>query len=180
MKGAGILGWLLLAVWSTWLAALSGHWTQFAWSGRYSPDLWVALFAVLAARVPPSDIAKVAVCLGLARVAVSIDPPAVSLAGALALGALLRGARSAVQLDHPVIVGGTAFVAVVGFSAWSELAHQATRAAAVAGIADPPLAWRGGIVTALVAATVGGVLVRLPGIAQIARRKTWAVGASVR
>jgi hypothetical protein len=180
VNGSNVLGWILLAVWGAWSGALSGTFVQFGWSGRWSPDLWTALFVVLAARIPPGDIAKLALCLGLARVAVSVDPPAVSLAGALALGALLRGARGAMQLDSPVIAGCFAFVAVVGGSAWSEFVHLETRALPVAGAADLALAWRGGLATAVCTALFGGVLARLPGTSKLVRRRTWAVGASHR
>lgn len=174
------LGWLLLALWATWLTALSGHWTQFAWLGRFTPELHTALFVALAARVPPGDIAKLAVCIGLGRVAVSIDPPAAVLAGALFSGALLRVARGTVQIESPVIAAGMAFLLCVAGSWWLELVQLETRAAAARPFVELVLGWRTGISTGVVTAAFAAVLARLPGLGSLVRRKAWAVGASSR
>ena len=183
MRGGNLLGWVLLCVWGAWLAALSGHWLQFSWAGRAAPDLWTALFLALGVRMPPADLARLAVALGPTPAAASIEPPAVSLAAALALGGLLRAARSAVQLDNGVVTGLFAFAAVLGLGAWSRFVHTTTHSAALGAIPaqfEPSLPWGAACTTAVVAVVCGGLFTRLPGVAPLSRRKTWAVGASYR
>jgi len=174
------LGWLFLAVWAAWLSALSGHLAQFSWLGPWAPDLELALFVALAARAQASDIAKFALCLGLARAAVSIDPPAAVLAAALGTGALLRIARGGVQVDNPVIAAGLACTACIARGAWLEAVHFHTRAASIVEWTHVEVAWRAGISTGAATALLGGVLASLPGLGSLSRRKTWAVGASLR
>ena len=180
MNHSAYFGWLFLSVWAAWLCALSGFLVQFGWPGPWAPDLCTAFFVALAARAPVSDIAKIAVCLGLARASVSIDTPAAVLAAALAVGGVLRIARSAVQMENLVIASALAFVLCVSQAAWLELVHLRTHAVLVASWSDVEIAWRSGISTALSTALLGGVLANLPGLGSILRRKTWAVGASLR
>jgi hypothetical protein len=174
------LGWLFVTVWATWLCALGGHLAQFSWLGRWSPDLHSALFVALSARIAASDISRLALCMGIARVAVSIDTPAAVLAGALAAGALLRTARGAVTLDNPMVTAALAFAVSLGNGAWLELVHLQTRAQATQSWSASGPCWRGAISTAVATMLLAGVLVHLPGLSSLLRRKTWAVGASLR
>jgi hypothetical protein len=173
-------GWLFLAVWAAWLSALSGHLAQFGWLGRWAPDLGLSLFVALSARAQVSDIAKFAICFGLARASVSIDAPAAVLAAALGLGAALRLARTGVQVDHAVIAAALAFLLCIAQDAWLEFVHLRTRGVEIAGLGSIEYAWRAGLSSAIVTALFGGVLANLPGLRSLIRRKTWAVGASHR
>jgi hypothetical protein len=179
-RSSNFFAWLFLAVWATWLCALSGYLAQFSWLGRWAPQLQTALFVALAARVHVSLIPKLALTIGLARVAVSIDTPAAVLAAALSAGVLLRIARSVVQVESPVISGSLAFLLALLESAWFEFVHTQTRALLVEDRIVFDLAWRAGLSTAIATALLGVVLVNLPGVGSLIRRKTWAVGASLR
>ncbi len=180
MNRSTYFGWLFLAVWAAWLFAFSGYLAQFGWPGRWAPDLGLVLFVALAARLPVSDIAKLALCMGLARASVSIDSPAAVLAAALSLGAVLRVGRAGIQVENPAIGAGLAFLLCIAQSAWLEVVQQRTRQVPIANWNDIELAWRAGISTALATALLGGVLANLPGLGSLIRRKTWAVGASLR
>ena len=180
MNRSAYFNWLLLCVWAAWLCAFSGYMMQFAWPGIWAPDLGVALFVALAARLPVHEIAKLAVCMGLARVAVTVDAPAGVLAAALVLGGALRIARSAVQVESPVIAAALAFLACASQSTWLEFVHL--HGVHISGF-EPPhpgVAWRAALTTAVVAGLLGGVLVNLPGVAGLTRRKSWAASASYR
>lgn len=180
MRGSRLFAWVFLAVWGVWLAALSGHLSTFTWLGGGAPDLWCAMFVALGARVSLADCGKLALTLGLARAAVSVDPPAAVLAGALALGAVIWAVRGAVEIDNPVVAAAAAFVVVIANAAWGGFVHAATRAQLVAEEIDQPLPWGAAITTAIVTATLPGLLTRLPGVAPLGRRRAWAVGASHR
>ena len=179
MSRSPYLGWLFLAVWATWLFAFSGYLTQFAWLGAWAPDLGLALFVALAARVSVHDIGKLALCMGLARAAVTVDPPAAVLASALFAGGVLRVARSAVQVESPPIAAGLALALTLVQAAWLQAVHARLAPTFGSGV-GVELAWRGAITTALAAGLLGGLLAHLPGVQGLMRRKTWAVGASYR
>ena len=180
MNRSAYFAWLFLTVWAAWLCALSGYLTQFGWMGRWAPDLGTALFVALAGRAQVSDIAKFAVCLGIARASVSIDTPAAVLAAALGTGALLRIVRSGFQIDNPVLGAGLAFLIAALQAGWLELVHLRTHAVLAADWSDVHVAWRAGISTAIATALFSRVLINLPGLGNLMRRKTWAVGASLR
>ncbi len=180
MNRTNYFGWLFLAVWAVWLCAFSGYLVQFAGLGHWAPQFQTALFVALAARIPVSDIPKLALTMGLARVAVSIDTPAAVLASALSIGLVLRLARSAIQVESPVIAATLAFLACTLESAWLEAVHLRTQAALASDWNSVQLAWPAGITTAIATAAFGGVLANLPGLGNLIRRKTWAVGASLR
>ena len=180
MNRTHTFAWVLLAVWATWLCAASGYLAQFTWLGNWTPQLLTAFFVAVAARAPASEIPKIAVALGIARVAVSIDSPAAVLAAALSCGAVLRIARSAIQLESPALAAAVAFVLTLLEAAWFGLVHSRTNAILAADWNEFEFAWRAGISTALATALFGGVLANLPGLGSLIRRKTWAVGASLR
>jgi len=174
------LSWLLLFVWGAWAGAISGYLVQFSWLGRWSPDLGLALLVALAARTSVHDIAKLAICLGLARASVSVDAPAAVLAASLVCGGLLRTGRSVAQIESPLLAGAAAAVLCVAQSAWLEFAHVKAASALDFEHAGISLWLRGGVATGVVCALLGGVLANLPGLGQLARRKAWVVGASLR
>lgn len=180
MNRTPYFAWIFLAVWATWLCAFTGYLTQFAGMPRWAPQLELALFVAVAARIPVQDIGRLALVVGLARVAVSIDSSAAVLAAALSFGILMRVARSAFQLESPVIAGGLAGLLCVLQAAWLQIVHLHTQGALAAGSLSVSLSWRAALSTALVTALLGGVLAHLPGMGQLIRRKTWAVGASLR
>lgn len=174
------LSWLLLCVWGAWAVALSGYLVQFTWLDRWSPDLGLALLVALAARTSVHDIAKLAICLGLARAAVSVDAPAAVLAASLACGGLLRVGRSVVQIESPLLAGLAAAALCVAQSTWLEFVHAQGARSGQTEPAALSLGLAAGVATGVVCALFGGVLARLPGLGQLARRKSWVVGASLR
>lgn len=172
--------WLLLCVWGTWACAFSGYLAQFGWLGSAAPDLGIALMVALAARTTPHEIAWVAVCLGISRASVSVDPPAALLAASLVGGALLRGARSMVPIESPPLTAGLAFALTLGQGVWLQFVQLQRAATAGAGEVGLDLPIGAALTTALAAVLVGGFCLRLPGLSRLAGRKTWVVGASSR
>ncbi len=179
MNRGNLFNWLFLAVWATWLCALSGHWTQFSWMGNWAPQLQIALIVALAARAPVGHLPFLALTLGLAHIAVSVDSPAAILAAALGTGALLRLARGGIQIESAPVAGLLAFVIATVECAWFEFVHLRTSAAPIADWSEIELGWRAGLSTALATIVLGRVMVNLPGVGSLLRRKTWAVGASL-
>jgi hypothetical protein len=171
--------WVLLALWSTWLHALQGTWWR---ESAWAPDLGVALFVVLAGRVPRDSLLATGVALALGRIAVTVEPPAAVLAGLLALQGLLAALRSVV-----VIRGAAARALLAGLSAallaeWLALVHAARASAGSSWFTpelDPPSA-RIALATAAAALILGPLFAWLPGMTPLVRKKPWEVAASSR
>lgn len=172
--------WLLLCVWGTWACAFSGYLAQFGWLGSAAPDFGIVLMVALAARTTPHEIAWVAVCLGVARAAVSVDPPAALLASSLIAGAVLRAARSMVPIESPPLTAGLAFALTLVQALWLQFVQLQRAASAGADEAGWDLPIGAALTTALAAVVIGGLCLRLPGLSRLAGRKTWVVGASSR
>ena len=172
--------WLLLFVWGAWASAITGYFVQFGSLGAWTPDLCLALLVALSARASVHDIAKLAICLGVARASVSVDAPAAVLASMLCCGALLRAARSMVQIESWLVAGAFAAALCVGQAAWLEFVHLGTSPELNAGFTDISLALGAGAATGVLTGLLGGLLANLPGLGRLARRKSWVVGASYR
>lgn len=180
MSRSPYFSWLLLLVWGSWASAVTGCCVQFTGLGRWSPDLALALLVALAARTSVHDIAKLAICVGLARSAVSVDAPSAVIAATLTCGALLRVGRSVVQIENPLIAGAFAGALYTAQSAWLQFVHWNSLPGLRSEHAQVSLALAGAVSTGVVCALSGGVLANLPGLSQLSRRRSWVVGASLR
>jgi hypothetical protein len=178
MNRSHSFSWFLLFVWGAWANAISGYFVQFGWPGSWSPDLGLVLLVALAVRTSVHDIAKLAVCLGIARAAVSVDAPAAVLAASLVCGGFLRVARSMVQLENPLIVGTIAAALCLAQSTWLEHVHLQVAARSPAALAGTSWLLGAAVSSGLLTALFGGVFANLPGLGRLAKRKAWVVGAS--
>lgn len=190
MSTERIAAWVWVTLWATWSFAARGFFGDAFAVGPWMPDFGLALLVVLCARVPRDDLAWLALVFGLARVAVSIDPPVASLAvafGAVALARTLRGVVDAQRLLPRALV---TFVVVFAAEVWLSLAHfvrlRDDALAALGGGPERPVAsvlveaCGAAAATAAFVLVFGGALAHLPGLTPLWRERPWRVGASSR
>lgn len=191
MTRAPLWPWLLLALWSAWLYGASGLVVARSGAGELAawlPDLGLVLFVALGVRMPAEDLPRIALCVALGRLAVTIDPPAAVLAAFLLAALAVRAVRSVVELRGAVARTVTAGLFAQGLFVW--LAFVQDRRAAIEAAsrarAIPPewasdgawslAAWSSlppAVSTALCALVFGGALTRLPGLTPLRERKSW-------
>lgn len=178
MKRPSLVSWILLALWSTWLHALQGQWAA---SGPFAPDLGMVLVVVLAARMPPDELARGALAVGLGRCAVSIDPPAAVLFGTLAPALVFGSLRSVVVIREGLARAVLAGVGSALSARWLMLVHAARGTEIPAGLESGLAAvWPLALSTALAALVLGPLFGVLPGMGVLLRRRPWEVAASSR
>ena len=187
MSRGPLLPWLLLALWSTWLHAAQGWLAQGL--GPWTPDLGLVLLLGLAAKLAPEQLPPLALAVGLGRLAVSVDPPAAVLAAVLGVTLLARGLRTMLELEGPLQRTLLAGACAALVAAWLEHVHlaRAVHAAGAAGalprtfegLAAGAPTWRLALATGLAALVLAPLLVRLPGLTPLRRRRSWRRVASV-
>ena len=178
MKRPTLFTWVLLALWSTWLHAVQGQWAA---TSRWAPDLGMVLIVVLAARMPPRELARGALAVGLGRCAVSIDPPAAVLFGTLVPALVFGSLRSVVVIREGLARAVLAGVGSALSARWLMLVHAARGTEVYVG-SEPGLAavWPMAVSTALAALALGPLVALLPGMNVFLRRRPWEVAASSR
>jgi hypothetical protein len=184
VKSSRALSWVLLCLWGTWLMAwqgwlLRGH-------GAWVPDLGLIFLLALATRLRHEDLPWLALAMGVARASVAIEGAPAVLAASLALVALVRCARSVIEVRGPLATALCAGGLSLCSSAWFELARAArlqSGSASMDGLpggALPEGAWSLAVATAIAAPLLGPLLVHLPGLRPLLRRHTWVVDGSSR
>lgn len=190
MSFRGAFVWVLLALWATWLFALSAE-LALALPGRWAPDLGWALLASLAAHARTRVLPLVAVVFALARSATSIDAPLASLAACLAFVGAFRMLRVVLDIAQPVPLAVLTLGATLACEAWYALVRQTqveaalTRAALNASAGQPVwesvlAAGTGALSTAVVVWLAAPALRHLPGLSDLERKRTWPAAASSR
>lgn len=167
--------WIMLAIWSSWASAAQG---LLAHPGRlhlWAPDLGLVLLIACAGRFESRDVPLAAIVVGLSRAAFSIEPPAALLFGLIAAGTIVVGVRSVAEVNGPLMRTAIAFVASWIFAAWLLFVHF-VRVERADGAEPYSLTflfsmWRGALVTALLALTLGPLLAYLPGLTRLRRRR---------
>jgi len=152
------------------------------------PDVGLVLALALASRLPTSDLPWVGLCVGVARAALSVDPPAAVIAAYLGVVGVARAFRTVVEIKSPPASALLAFVLTLAVASWLGFVHTREAAAALGPSAalEVPIApvvfaaWRGALATALTAALFSAALAHLPGLSPLHRRRVWRVGASFR
>lgn len=190
MNRSPVLPWILLVFWAAWAQAAQG---LLAPVTPWAPDLGVVLLLSLATRLPTEHLPKVALAVGLGRVALSVESPTAVFAGLLMLAAGARGLRSMLEVHGAVTRSLLAGLGAWGFALWLGYVHEARVLAEMSVQASQfpsvwaelePLSraadWRGPLAAAAVALLLGPVLARLPGLGPLHRRKAWARDASGR
>jgi hypothetical protein len=161
------LAWLLLAIWMTWLTAIQSRLGESPAYRLPPPDLNLVFLVSMALVVRRSDLLPLAVIAALARTAFSLDPPQAVLFLTLAVGALGVGSRRAMHLEGPLwrafLSGFGAVVAVLWFSKVRDV--RGMEVVDVDAVSALVLA----VSSALAALVLGGLLLRLPGLAALRR-----------
>lgn len=178
MRGP-LLPWILLALWAAWLLALQGLLAQRL--GAWTPDLGVVLLLALVPRLGPEQLPALALVLGLARCGVSVDPPAAILAGVLGIAALVGMARGVLQLESPAARSLFAALGALLLALWLE---GVARVRLPESDVLPTLwllsQWRLALATGACAPLLAPLLVRLPGLTPLRRRRAWPRAVSAR
>ena len=174
-----VVSWSLLVVWSAWLFALQGLLAS-GQAGQeltaWTPDLGICLLLALDPRLERSD-ALLAVCIVAgARAAFSSDPAVAVLVGYAALVVSTRRLRRGFEIDHAL--PRALFAAVFGalLTTYWSLARSVALAASGITVAQETVSsgrvGRAAVATALCAAVLGPLLVRLPGMSPLRRRSS--------
>jgi hypothetical protein len=166
-----LLGWILLAVWLTWLFAIQARLGAGSAAAAWVPELGLLLAISVLAHLEERDGPLLALVLALARSAFSTEPPVALLAGSLGLVLLGLALRSVVELTGPlwraVIAGGLVLV----FDLWLALVHAARTLGAGPQVELPPLV-AAAASSAVLALFAGPALARLPGLTPL-RSRPW-------
>jgi hypothetical protein len=162
-----MLAWLLLAIWMTWLTAIQSRLGESPAYRLPPPDLNLVFLVSMALVVRRADLLPLAIIAALARIAFSLDPPQAVFFLTLSIGALGVGSRRAMHLEGPLwrafLSGFGAVVAVL----WFTEVRQA-RGIEVVEV-DAAAALILAVSSALAALVLGGLLLRLPGLADLRR-----------
>lgn len=193
MSRSRLLPWLLLAIWTTWIAALQGLLRDLPLLAPWVPDGALVLLLVLASRLETGDLPRLALVVALGRIAVSVEPPATVLAGTLAAVLVVRGLRSIVEVDDALMRTALALLGVLLLARWQGFVlatrtsagasfHAAGLSASWAEAVEPfgPHAWSRAAATALLALLAGPAFAHLPGLTPLRKRRTWHRAASAR
>lgn len=167
------LAWILFAAWSTWLLALEGR--LAAGVHPFTPDVTLALLVALAPRLASADLRRAALLVALARIALSVDPPAAILSGYLGAAAILAAARSVAALDSVLVRALVAFAVALALELWLGVA-RAVRVPQLPVV--PSAAFAAALATAVLAGLFAPVLARLPGLTPLRRRRPWPTAVS--
>jgi len=173
-----LLAWLLLLVWSAWLASLQGALASRA--GAFVPELGLLLVVGLGARLSARELQGAAVVVALGRLSVGVDPVPAVLAGLLAVAAVESFLRRSFDLGGPLARGATAGVYALGLGLWLQ-AVNALRGGGDAvelGAAalHPAAALLLALATAVGAPLLAPVLGRLPGLALLRDERARMLG----
>lgn len=177
-----IVGWLLLAIWASWLMTLQGRFAGLAegvgQTPAWLPDAGVLLFVSLAPFLQRDDLLPAGLLIGCARVSVSIDPPAAILAAYVAIALAARGIRRLLALDGIVVRATFAGLATLGLGAWLAVSNQARGTLDVDFAQLSLFEWRLAFATAVWAGLCAPLLARLPGLTPLRKRRSWPTAVS--
>lgn len=171
--------WLMFAVWASWLTALQGVLASRTSLGPWTPDLGLALLVVCVGRFEAADVPKVALLVAAARIAHSVEPPAGVAAGVLFATFVVAATRTVAEVGGASLRSLLAGLLAWSFAGWLVLVHAVRAAydasgdpaAFAAGLEPGVSVWRVGFSTALAALTLGPLLLVLPGLSPLRRRR---------
>ncbi len=175
MKSARWLAWAMLAIWSSWIAALQGLLVARSGLGAWVPDAGLVLVLACAARFDRRDAPLVALVAALGRLAFTIEPAPAVLAGFLVAGLLARAVASVAEVEGPLVRTVLAGLAGWGFAAWLELVHHVRDGGGedlLIALPSALRAWPVGASSALFAFLCASALARLPGLTPL-RKPRW-------
>lgn len=160
MISSRTIAWFMLLVWATWIAA--GQAVLATTFGSWIPDLSMLLLLALCAELDSRDVPLLCGALALARLSFSVEPIEATLCGLFTIGAAALGVRSVAETQGPLVRTLWSGVAVLGYSSWLIVVHQARSGAGLG------LSWQVALPTAFSSAgfalLFGPLFVRLPGL----------------
>jgi hypothetical protein len=179
MTRSGGLAWFLLAVWAVWFQAFEG-WCS-ASLGAWTPSFGIVLACSLAARWSTSSLLGVALCVGLARAALSIDSVEAVLACHLGAVLVVRVVRSVLEVTSPPIFASLCAAIGAGATIWLALVRE-SRLVHTLALPDGAIfdALRAAFATAIAALVLGPWMAYLPGLSPLKRSSPWSSADSRR
>ena len=175
MKPARWLAWAMLAIWSSWIAALQGLLVARTSLGAWVPDAGLVLVLACAARFDRRDAPRVALIAAVGRLAFTIEPAPAVLAGFLLAGLVVRAVATVAEVEGPIVRTVLAGLAGWAFAAWLELVHHVRDGGGEDFLGVLPEAlrsWPVGLSSAIFALAFAGALARLPGLSPL-RKPRW-------
>ena len=159
------LGWVCLVLWSIWLFGLEGLLAGASAGQPMAPELGLALLLALAARMDRARARRAALLLAVVRSGMSADPAVAVAAAYLAAVELEALLRRNVDVEGVATRSVLAALAGAGLALWLPVVHEVRSGSRVAAadwgfVEVLPVA----LGTGLVAAVLGGLLPRLPGL----------------
>ena len=170
-----LLAWALFLVWAAWLHALHSAWSSGA-AAAWIPDLGLVFALVLAAHMEAADVLGCALAAAFVRSAFAGEPPIALASGMLLVMLLALAARSMVELTSAVSRALSCGVLVFVFDAWLYLVHcvRDLDPLQTSGVPMPSALWSAtaaAFSSAMLALVLGPLLVRLPGLSPLRRRR---------
>jgi hypothetical protein len=170
MKGSLALAFGLFFLYALWAAALQGALAGPAQLGEWVPDCGLVLLFPWASRLRGARGPLAALCVALARASFSVEPPAALAANALGAVGLFAALRGPFEVDRALpracLAGLCAFL-----SAWLLVSARTLALSASAIETVPARLWPGALCTAFVCLLGAPFVLRLPGLAALARRR---------
>jgi hypothetical protein len=168
MRPSRSLAWVLFVVYALWLLALQGLLARPHRLGAWTPDLGLVLLVAWSARLGSGRAALAALLVAFARTALGADAPVALAAGYLGVVLLHGVLRTGIEVDRGPARAVLAGLLAFGFGALV----SSGPAALLAGASTPsarlvPFA----VASALAAALLGPLLVRLPGLRPLRGRR---------
>lgn len=175
----GILPYLCVALWGTWLFAVQGWCAAGHVPLGLVPDMGVVLLLAIAARCELRRSLWVALVLGLARAAQSADPAAAILLGYLLLALAVAPVAATLDLDRPWLRALLGALGGAALARWLALcADLRTPSTFLSSQELGSGAWNVGLATAVVALVIGRRLRHLPGLGPLWREEgPWQLAA---
>src|SRR5262249_37413145 len=135
----------------------------------------------LAVRFSTSDLPAIAVCVGLSRAVLTLDPVASVLAASLGAILFVRAVRAVLELGSPFVFAPLCAIIAATTNGWFAVVRESGFVHAL-GLPDGALfaAVARALSTAVAALVLGPWMAYLPGLTPLKRSSPWSSAASVR
>ena len=142
--------------------------------GMWTPDLPLLLLVAAIAHLHRRDAMRIALVSGLARCALTIEPPFAVLCGTFCVALAADGVRRFAELSGAALRASLCAAASFGFGVWLLLVHaarsEASLPAARAVLAEVPMLIPMAATSALTALVAWPLTTRLPGLRALRSR----------
>ncbi len=170
MSSGRALAWAILTIYSAWIVAFQGGCASPSALGAWAPELGIAWFLTLDARLRRGDAWLAALLIGAVRTAFTTDPMLAVCVAYVALAWLTTWLRRFFEVDGPIARAWIGFVGALAISAHWTLARSLALAGEDGAAGAASFAWPFACSTALAALALPPLLARLPGLSPLWKR----------